>query len=201
MKWINKNRKWIFSGIGATITIIVFELFYNNKNPISNDEIGIQINDETNISGGNFAGRDIIINQSDTDKLIELLNFRAIEINDKLGEFYYHTDIDQYLIEFNLLHKKHIKALNEKNLVLANEIIYKIHKLSNNIEQNEFWIRHDKETPNLQYELTEDAFTRGALICKYIVDDFQSYSKKYPLLKSKYSKKDYNIYNVILQSN
>ncbi|WP_421802696.1 hypothetical protein [Flagellimonas sp.] len=137
MNWIKKNRKWIFSGVGATLLALVFQIFFFQKEPESNEPIGIQINDNSNISGGNFAGRDININKKDQSELIKTLEFRAEKLNEHLEKYYYYNEVVNYLEKFNTLHKKHIEALKNNDFILAHEILSQIHQLSFELDSKE----------------------------------------------------------------
>ena len=108
-----------------------------------------------------------------SDELIEILNMRASKINHDLSQYYRYANIKEYLDEFNRLHKLHIEALKNGNIVLAHEILVDIHKLSFELAGDEFWTRHEIETPNVAYSLCLDAFQRGELVYGYICGDMK----------------------------
>lgn len=192
--FILKNKEWIFSGIGVAVVSGLVARFLKLNPKKSIDFIDESDNNIMNVGGVNLdngsivssyvAGRDLIVN-SDSLKgkmaeLIDILNIRAKSINAKLSKYYKYVEIESYLYEFNSLHEQHIESLRNNNIIKAHEVLISIHELSSRLESDEFWKRHDIETPHLLYSLRWDAFTRGKLICTYIVGDMNDYSPKYP---------------------
>lgn len=115
----------------------------------------------------------------DIDQLVLILEDRANIIVQKLQKYYKYTNVKEYLEEFKTLHKNHIKALSDGNLIYAHELLLNIYNLSYKLESDEFWTRHDIETPAVLYNLRNDAFTKGNLICAYISGDMKEYSEQY----------------------
>lgn len=62
-------------------------------------------------------------------ELVQILQQRAEVINKQLKGLGY----DEYAIEFETLHRQHIKALSNNNLIFAHEILGRIHSLMNTI--------------------------------------------------------------------
>ncbi|PKM95618.1 MAG: hypothetical protein CVU84_02105 [Firmicutes bacterium HGW-Firmicutes-1] len=153
-----------------------------NKHEPDSINSGVIVGDNTNISG-NVAGRDIIINnnyhQREIDELVRILDLRTERINNNLSMHFKYAEIKIYLDEFNILHKSHIESLKKGDFIYAHELLTQIHDLSYRLESDEFWSRHRIETPFLLYSLRPDSFTRGELICAYIVGDMRKYSDKY----------------------
>jgi len=186
----NTNFQLANNNISDTLSIslIVLSMFLLYLDYLERKKISDPISHyEKNNIIGNFILGNFIINRTISKKiesknqLIEILNFRADEINKNLSSNFDYLEIENFLLEFNNLHKKHICAIEAENYLLAHEIIRKIHKLSYEMEQKEFSIDHKKNRPNVFYNLMQGAFTRGSLICKYIVNDMNEYSKKYPV--------------------
>lgn len=105
---------------------------------------GILIKDDVEISGGNFAGRDNniyydqkVVIDNGNEEYINLMNFRAKEINENIYKYYTLESVEEYLEKFNKLQIEHVKALENQNLILAHEILGKIHRLSFNLERDE----------------------------------------------------------------
>ncbi len=129
------------------------------------------------------AGRDIVI-QTDqirerVNELIDILNGRAERIIAQLANHYNYVEIKSYLAQFEILHKKHIEALEKGNIAHAHEILGQIHELSFELEKDEFWTRHHIETPFNRYSLSRKAFQRGPIICAYVAGDMKSHSPNY----------------------
>lgn len=142
---------------------------------------------------GDNIGRDKIIVKlnsisKETNQLVSILEFRAIEINKNLSSFYEYVEIEDYLDEFNRLHALHVSAIRRNDLILAHEILRKIYNLSSEIENSEFWEDHRINRPGTFYQLLSDAFSRGELICGYIVGELENRSMKYPSYYSEFEK-------------
>jgi hypothetical protein len=146
-------------------------------------ESSVVIGQNASVSGY-VAGRDVVIAfdpiKSRLDELIAILNDRHQKIINGLSEYYHYVEIKTYVDRFNRLHQAHIDSLREGKILLAHEKLVDIHKLLWELERDEFWARHDKETPDVVYSLRPDAFQRGPLICAYITGDMTGRSEKYP---------------------
>lgn len=92
---------------------------------------------KTKISHSYIAGRDININQKNQEELIETLKLRAEYINKNLKDYYYYTEVAEFLEDFNDLHKRHINALQNNDFLLAHEILSRIHRLSFSLDSKE----------------------------------------------------------------
>lgn len=209
IEWILKNKEWVFSGIGVFVITGIAGLLKIKKKDggaTVDNSSSVTISGDVNIPG-TVAGRDVIIHtiniDSRTDELISILKLRAERIRTQLANHYKYTHVKKYLDKFEKLHSEHISALEKRNLILAHEILSDIHKLSMDLENEEFWSRHAAETPGVRYSLRLDAFQRGFLICEYVVGDMESYSNCY--LSDKYSRNNIEsiekIYKRILDSN
>lgn len=198
-----------------SISLIVLAMFLLYLDYLERKKVSDPISHyEKNNIIGNFVLGNLIVNKTisknieSKNQLIEILNFRATEINNNLSSNFNYLEIDKFLLEFNNLHEKHIWAIQTENYLLAHELLRKIHKLSYKIEQKEFGIDHKKNRPYVFYKLLPEAFTRGSLICKYIVNDMNEYSQKYPVnfssFDSQTNKKSKNeiieFYNLILET-
>jgi hypothetical protein len=122
--------------------------------------------------GGSIAGRDIIINNDQfrdrTEELALLLEHRAKRIHEELGQHFRYAPVREFLTRFEPLHQQHIEALRKGHLARAHEILGEIHKLSYELQGDEFWTRHHHEAPGDCYLLSPDAFQRGYLIEMYV---------------------------------
>jgi len=184
------NKEWIFSGIGIVcitwFVILIKKIFINNKKDIEpsqkdTSKLKIHVGDNNKING-NIAGRDIIINSPIDPKINELiciLERRAKIIGQKLQSTYSSINTENYLIQFNNLHEKHISALKEGKLILAHEILKEIHQLSYDIECENVCARITYK-PGTDYAQAADAFTKGPLVCFYMVGDYTLKSPRYP---------------------
>jgi len=168
--------------------------------------------------GDNIGGDKIVINfesiSDRTNELTSILKLRAEEINRSLSNHYHHVDVKEYLDKFNSLHLQHIDALENKSLFLAHELLIKIHDISFFLQKSEFWTSQENQHPAPVYNLGKDSFSRGEMICNYIVGELVNYSNKYPIGFSKfedyslkegeykiYKEKDIlNVYSLILNS-
>ena len=137
-----------------------------------------------------------IINPLALDELIKLFTLRASIINEELGKYYKYTEVESYLNEFNAFHKKHIEALQNHEFILAHECLTRIYSISRALDNKEFWTSHEIERPNMSYKLNRDAFTKGELICGYLVGEIKSYSKKIDLV---YELVDFERYRRIIR--
>ena len=137
-----------------------------------------------------------IVNPPALDELIKLFNLRASIINEELRKHYNYTEVKSYLNEFNVFHIKHIEALQNHEFILAHEYLTRIYNISYALSNAEFWTRHEIETPDVSYMLSKDAFTKGELICGYLVGDIISYSKKIDLV---YELVDFEMYRWIIK--
>lgn len=186
IEWTLQNYQWIFSGIGIFILAGVLRVVQIRKHSIQGQQ-SAAINDHRNRDreqssvivsdgstiNGTVAGRDIVINNTSldigTDELVSILQLRASKIQAQLSQHYHYAPVKKYLSKFTKLHLQHISALEKNNLVLAHEILTSIYQLSGGLETDEFWGRHDAETPELIYSLSADMFQNGLLICEYLV--------------------------------
>jgi|TARA_B110000503_G_C7116785_1_gene400738 hypothetical protein len=199
IEWISENYKWVFSGIGLAVVSGLFggllHLLKTRRQKLQRPlETAIEDHLEqpeslVTISGnstinGVVAGRDVVINNPSggisTDELIPILQLRASQIQDQLSEHYHYAPAKKYLSKFGELHLQHISALENDNLVLAHEVLKSIYDLSGELEKDEFWERHDAETPDLLYSLSPGMFQKGRLICRYLVGEMSSNSELYP---------------------
>ena len=199
IEWMSENYKWVFSGIGLAVVSGLFggllHLLKTRRQKLQRPlETAIEDHLEqpeslVTISGnstinGVVAGRDVVINNPSggisTDELIPILQLRASQIQDQLSEHYHYAPAKKYLSKFGELHLQHISALENDNLVLAHEVLKSIYDLSGELEKDEFWERHDTETPDLLYSLSPGMFQKGRLICRYLVGEMSSNSELYP---------------------
>jgi hypothetical protein len=129
-----------------------------------------------------FVQNQVLINpiRDRVDELIAILENRAKNIRLELSPYYKYAPVKKYLRQFKELHEKHVSSLRDGRLIQAHEVLSEIHKLSADLESDEFWSRHDAETPDVRYSLSDDAFQRGKLICEYVAGDMKAYSEKYP---------------------
>jgi hypothetical protein len=199
IEWMSENYKWVFSGIGLAVVSGLFggllHLLKTRRQKLQRPlETAIEDHLEqpeslVTISGnstinGVVAGRDVVINNPSggisTDELIPILQLRASQIQDQLSEHYHYAPAKKYLSKFGELHLQHISALENDNLVVAHEVLKSIYDLSGELEKDEFWERHDAETPDLLYSLSPGMFQKGRLICRYLVGEMSSNSELYP---------------------
>jgi hypothetical protein len=189
IEWILQNYQWIFSGIGIAILAGVFRVFQIRKHSIQGrqsaaindhrdrEQSSVIVSDGSTING-TVAGRDTVVNNIfqdiGTDELVSILQLRASKIEDQLSQYYHYAPVTNYLSKFTKLHLQHISALEKNNLVLAHDILTSIYQLSSGLETDEFWRRHDAETPELIYSLSADMFQNGLLICEYLVGERSS---------------------------
>ncbi len=223
VEWISENYKWVFSGIGLVVFSGLFGgllhlLKTRRQKPqrpletaieehVEQPESLVTISGNSTINGA-VAGRDVVINNPSegisTDELIPILHLRANQIQDQLSEHYHYAPAQKYLSKFEELHLKHISALENGNLVLAHEVLKSIYDLSGELEKDEFWERHDAETPDLLYSLSPGMFQKGRLISSYLVGEMSSKSESYPReisLQSPQSLKNINeLYKKILKT-
>jgi hypothetical protein len=115
------------------------------------------------------------------NELVEVLNQRAEKIRCQLQKHFRYVAVKDYICKFNELHQKHIDSLRNGKMILAHEILLEIHELSFELSHNEFWERHRIETPGHMYRISIGAFTRGPLVCEYIVDDMCNCYDKYDI--------------------
>lgn len=107
---------------------------------------------------------------SEDINLSELISFyesRADNVRRTLKENIKYEPVSEYLKDFDELHAQHILALENGELIVAADILSQINTLSRSLEYNEFWTRHDNETPGISYKLCADAFIRGEMIRIY----------------------------------
>jgi hypothetical protein len=110
------------------------------------------------------------------DELIDILVQRAGNIESGLRKFYRYAKVKNYLGRFRDLHQKHIESLRCGNIIQSHELLSQIHSLSEDLESDEFWARHQAECPGTFYSLSSDAFKRGRIICGYIAGSLELYS-------------------------
>lgn len=112
-------------------------------------------------------------------ELAEALEARAERIGRELAGFYTYTPVDGFLARFEELHEKHVRELHAGRVAPAHRVLNGIHDVSFELEWKEFWTDREINHPDAVYELADDAFTRGPLICAYLVGDMRSYSPLY----------------------
>lgn len=147
--------------------------------------------DQIHSGSGDNIGRDkVIINLNSivqhSQELVNILELRANAINSNLRNLYKYGNVEAFLNKFNELHANHIQALKGGQVFLAHEILIQIHKISADFEAESFWKDHEINRPNVHYSLRSDAFTRGKVICKYIVNEEEVYSERYPSFFSEF---------------
>ena len=118
--------------------------------------------------------------RSRVDELIAILEHRAERILTGIGPFFKYAPVQKYIKDFKKLHQRHITSLRNGNIIEAHEVLSEIHKISSDLERNEFWTSHRIERPGVKYSLRPDAFQRGIMICEYIAGEMVTYSDKYP---------------------
>ena len=109
-----------------------------------------------------------------------ILNERAEWISKDLSEHYSYVEFGPYLETFQELHLKHMNALSEGNIPQALQVLAEIHSCSKELDGDESLARWDVESPGAILSLPIDIFTRGALICAYIIGEMESNSPDYP---------------------
>ena len=102
------------------------------------------------------------------DQLVAILDSRAQLILDSLSKHYHYASVQEYAEKFENLHLLHITALRKGNLIHAHEILKQINELSTKLENDEFWTRHEIETPNVSYKLNPYGFEYGRIITGYL---------------------------------
>ena len=112
-------------------------------------------------------------------ELAEVLEARAERIRRELAGHYAHTPVDVFLARFGELHARHVRELRAGRIAPAHRVLDEIHDVSFQLEWKEFWTDREVNHPGAVYELADDAFTRGPLICAYVVGDMRSYSPLY----------------------
>ncbi|WP_415878122.1 hypothetical protein [Methylomonas sp. TEB] len=156
----------------CALLLVVFKPQSNNQETNSRSSL-VQptISVGTN-AGGIVAGRDVHIQAGSvsarTDELIRMVSLRAQKIAASLAPHYEYATVSSYLSRFQSLHESHVDALRRGSLIEAHEIVCQIHDLSRELQSDEFWTRHNKETPDVCYSLNFDAFQRGPLIEWYV---------------------------------
>ncbi|WP_437990879.1 TIR domain-containing protein [Sorangium sp. So ce145] len=101
-------------------------------------------------------------------ELLHVLEDRAASIRSDLHKHYSYVAVQEYLAEFETLHTAHMNSLREGMLMRAHELARRIHRLSWRLETDNYWRKHQMETPSLRYHHTEDAFTRGPMALTYL---------------------------------
>lgn len=154
----------------------------------------VTLGNQTKVTGM-IAGRDIIM-QSESlkdrlDELIGILNQRANKIANDLSKKYKYVKVEKYLTDFMDLHEKHVEALNNGQIILAHEILINIHELSRKLERDEFWTKHEKETPDLLYRLDFTAFSDGPMIIMYAGKETRN-TLRFDTMKSEETEKKSN---------
>ena len=113
-------------------------------------------------------------------EIIEILEFRAQEINSQLYKYKKFTEVNRFLENFNKLHYKHIQALKEGKIVLAHEILIKIYRLSYELEKKllgkiyfpEIVYSTDFNKPRKIDEINYLYYIKiPNVICKYLAND------------------------------
>ena len=187
LEWLGDNADALGvmgAAVAGTAAAIVWLVNYRRSQTVSERDRAkqtVEIQHGSNlgiIAGGNVTVGTFVSNN--TDEIIKVLAGRAETINKELSNNFKYAKVQSYLEEFNRLHKKHIEALRKGNFVLAHELLNEIHEISSKLSADEFWAEHRKLRPNVRYSLRPDAFTRGAMICGYLVGDMTDHSKLYP---------------------
>jgi hypothetical protein len=93
--------------------------------------------------------------------LVALFELRARALEAELSKHYRYASIDEFLNRFRPLHARHLDYLRQENLVLAHEVLGQIHALTYRLQADEFWRRHNAETPSMRYMLKPTEFMDG----------------------------------------
>ncbi|MEW5927127.1 MAG: hypothetical protein AB1941_06575 [Gemmatimonadota bacterium] len=112
-------------------------------------------------------------------ELAEVLETRAERIRRELARHYTHTPVEGFQARFCELHARHVRELRAGRIAPAHGVLGGIHDVSFELEWKEFWTDQEISNPGAIYELADDAFTRGPLICAYMVGDMRSRSPRY----------------------
>jgi len=72
------------------------------------------------------------------EELIAVLEDRARRIREQLSQYYKYAPVKKYLRQFKELHERHIDSLKGGRIIQAHELLGEIHKLSANLESDEF---------------------------------------------------------------
>jgi hypothetical protein len=112
-------------------------------------------------------------------ELTGALEVRAGRIVRELARFFTYTDAGGFLARFEELHAEHAEHLRAGRVSVAHRTLNEIHDVSFKLEWEEFWTDQRINHPGAIYELADDAFTRGPLICAYLVGDMRRNSPLY----------------------
>ncbi|MFL6674840.1 MAG: hypothetical protein ACJ8LG_16295 [Massilia sp.] len=135
------------------------------------EQTGISVSVGTNMGGivvGHGVGFQTQLSGPRTEELIRILELRATRIVEELPPHFDYAPVRKYIVRFRIFHAAHVDALKRGNLIEAHEILRQIHDLSRELESDEFWTRHHRETPDILYSLADGAFQRGRLIEWYV---------------------------------
>lgn len=128
-------------------------------------------------AGGDRSGLDFVRERA--GELSGILEVRAERIRRELAGFYTDTDVGGFLARFEELHAEHVDHLRAGRVSLAHRTLNGIHDLSFKLEWEESWTDQRINHPGAIYELADDAFTRGLLVCAYVVGDMRRNSPLY----------------------
>ena len=123
---------------------------------------------------------ELVRKKNDTaEVLIEQLNLRADEIRYRVREQYPGPGIntDEYIRQFDQLHEQHVLALRAGDLVLAHDLVIKIHDLSYQLGCED---ASRKMRPGGDYAMLADAFEREAMVTCYMSGVYQKEHPSYP---------------------
>ena len=112
-------------------------------------------------------------------ELAGVLEERAERIRWELAGHYTHTPVEGFLARFGVLHARHVRELRAGTIGPAHRTLHGIHEVAFELEWKEFWTDRDINAPGAMYDLADDAFTRGPLICAYLVGDMRARSPRY----------------------
>jgi hypothetical protein len=117
-----------------------------------------------------------------SDEIATILNERARRISRDLLAFCKHVDAQASVVRFDGLHGIHLRAVADGDYNAANEALIQIHKCSFELARDESWaaMKAERDDNMPIPQLAIDAFTRGRMICMYIVGDMMSDSPNYP---------------------
>lgn len=111
--------------------------------------------------------RDTSVSEQQLEELAATYTLRANLVRNELKDDIRYAKVAEYLEAFSDLHEQHVNAIKAGQLVLAAEILRRIHVLSRDLDRSEFWARHQAETPDVAYSLCADAFAIGDMLPLY----------------------------------
>ena len=185
IEWFYDNYEWLFGGAGVAILLWILERVAGRKSGRTQssstfgNRVTIGLNKDACITGP-VAGGDINIyhpTEPRIEELISILGVRAERIREQLMRNFQYAPVSSFNSRFLELHLRHINALRNHDLVLAHEILRTIHELSGDLESEEFWSRHNAETPEVLYSLRPDAFENGLIVTHYLDGGLRSMTR------------------------